>query len=86
MRSSLFAGDLAKKIIIIAEYGEWNQKGATLSDVTAKAEYGVDRDFIILNLAIHAAQSSNRHSDASRNPENSDNPLDAGFRRHDGDL
>ena len=31
----------------MAEYGEWNQKGATLSDVTAKKEYGVDREFII---------------------------------------
>lgn len=30
----------------MAEYGEWNRKGATLSDVTAKAEYGVSRDFI----------------------------------------
>ena len=30
----------------MAEYGEWNQKGATLSDVTAEAEYGVDRGFI----------------------------------------
>jgi len=25
----------------MAEYGEWNRKGATLSDVTAKDEYGV---------------------------------------------
>jgi hypothetical protein len=31
----------------MAEYGEWNQKRATLSDVTAKSEYGVSRDFII---------------------------------------
>jgi len=31
----------------MAEYGEWNRKGATLSDVTAKAEYGVDRDVIV---------------------------------------
>lgn len=34
----------------MAEYGEWNQKGATLSDVTAKKEYGVDRDFIIKGI------------------------------------
>jgi len=34
----------------MAEYGEWNRKGATLSDVTAKAEYGVDRDFIIRGI------------------------------------
>ena len=31
----------------MAEYGEWNRKGATLSDVTAKKEYGVGRDFIV---------------------------------------
>ena len=31
----------------MAEYGEWNRKGATLSDVTAKKEYGVDRNFIV---------------------------------------
>jgi len=31
----------------MAEYGEWNRKGATLSDMTAKKEYGVDRDFIV---------------------------------------
>lgn len=34
----------------MAEYGEWNRKGATLSDVTAKAEYGVERDFIIKGI------------------------------------
>ncbi len=31
----------------MAEYGEWNQKGATLSEVTAESEYGVSREFII---------------------------------------
>jgi hypothetical protein len=31
----------------MAEYGEWTQKGATLSDVTAKSEYGITEDFII---------------------------------------
>jgi coenzyme F420-reducing hydrogenase delta subunit len=31
----------------MAEYGEWNRKGATLSDVTAKKEYGVSRDLIV---------------------------------------
>jgi hypothetical protein len=35
---------------IMAEYGEWNRKGATLSDVTAKAEYGVSRDFIVKGI------------------------------------
>jgi hypothetical protein len=31
----------------MVEYGEWNRKGATLSDVTAQKEYGVTRDFIV---------------------------------------
>ena len=31
----------------MAEDGEWNRKGATLSDVTARKEYGVTRDFIV---------------------------------------
>ena len=31
----------------MAESGEWNRKGATLSDVTAQKEYGVTRDFIV---------------------------------------
>ncbi len=34
----------------MAEYGEWNQKGATISDVTAMKEYGVDRDFIVKGI------------------------------------
>ena len=34
----------------MAEYGEWNRKGATLSDVTAQKEYGVSRDFIIKGI------------------------------------
>jgi hypothetical protein len=29
------------------QYGEWNRKGATLSDVTAQKDYGVTRDFIV---------------------------------------
>lgn len=31
----------------MAEHGEWNRKGATLSDKTAKKEYGIDQPFII---------------------------------------
>jgi hypothetical protein len=31
----------------MAEHGEWSRKGATLSDVTAEAEYGVSRAFIV---------------------------------------
>jgi hypothetical protein len=34
----------------MAEYGEWNRKGATLSDVTAEAEYGVSGAFIIKGI------------------------------------
>ncbi len=34
----------------MAEYGEWNRKGATLSDVTAEKEYGVSRDFIVKGI------------------------------------
>jgi hypothetical protein len=29
----------------MADYGEWNRKGAVLSDVTAQKEYGVTREF-----------------------------------------
>jgi hypothetical protein len=35
----------------MAEYGEWNRKGATLSDVTAKKEYGVDYSFIVNGIS-----------------------------------
>jgi hypothetical protein len=31
----------------MAEYGEWNRKGAVLSDKTAQKEYGVTRDLIV---------------------------------------
>lgn len=31
----------------MAEQGEWTRKGATLSDVTAAKEYGVDQAFIV---------------------------------------
>ena len=34
----------------MAEYGEWNRKGAALSDVTAQKEYGVTRDFIVKGI------------------------------------
>jgi hypothetical protein len=34
----------------MAEYGEWNRKGATLSDVTAQREFGVSRDFIVKGI------------------------------------
>jgi hypothetical protein len=35
---------------IMAEYGEWNRKGASLSDVTARKEYGVSQDFIVAGI------------------------------------
>ena len=50
----------------MAEYGEWNRKGATLSDVTAKKEYGVDRDFII--KGIHAGKLEYREGVIWGNP------------------
>jgi hypothetical protein len=34
----------------MAEYGEWNQKGASLSDKTARKEYKVDQEFIIKGI------------------------------------
>jgi coenzyme F420-reducing hydrogenase delta subunit len=34
----------------MAEYGGWNRKGATLSDVTATKEYGVSRSFIVRGI------------------------------------
>jgi hypothetical protein len=34
----------------MAEYGEWNRKGAVLSDVTAQKAYGVTRDFIVKGI------------------------------------
>jgi len=34
----------------MAEHGEWNRKGAALSDVTARKEYGVGRDFIVQGI------------------------------------
>lgn len=43
----------------MAKYGEWNLKGATLSDRTAKKEYGVDQDFII--KGINAGKLEYRH-------------------------
>jgi hypothetical protein len=34
----------------VAEYGGWNRKGATLSDITAQKEYEVSRDFILKGI------------------------------------
>ncbi len=34
----------------MAEYGEWTRQGATLTEVTAQKEYGIDRDFIVAGI------------------------------------
>jgi len=34
----------------MADYGEWNRKGAVLSDKTAQKEYGVSRDLIVKGI------------------------------------
>ena len=50
----------------MAEYGEWNRKGATLSDATAKKEYGIDHDFIV--QGIRAGQLEYRQGAIWGNP------------------
>jgi hypothetical protein len=50
----------------MAEYGEWNRKGATLSDVTARREYGVDSDFIV--KGINAGRLEYREGAIHGNP------------------
>ncbi len=50
----------------MAEYGEWNRKGATLSDVTARKEFGVSRDFIV--QGIRAGKLEYREGSVWGNP------------------
>lgn len=50
----------------MAEHGEWNRKGATLSDITAKKEYGVDQEFII--RGINAGKLEYREGSIWGNP------------------
>jgi hypothetical protein len=50
----------------MAEYGEWTRKGATLSDVTARKEYGVDSDFIV--AGINAGRLEYREGAIHGNP------------------
>ena len=50
----------------MAKYGEWNRKGATLSDVTARKEYGVSRDFIV--KGIRAGKLEHREGAVWGNP------------------
>ncbi len=50
----------------MAEYGEWTRKGATLSDVTARKEYGVDSDFVV--KGINAGKLEYREGAMHGNP------------------
>src|SRR5260221_8204704 len=50
----------------MAEHGEWNRKGATLSDVTARKEYGVSQDFIV--EGIRAGKLEYREGSVWGNP------------------
>jgi len=50
----------------MAEYGEWTRKGATLSDVTAQNEYGVDQKFIV--KGISAGKLEYREGNMHGNP------------------
>ena len=50
----------------MAEHGEWNCRGATLSDVTAQKEYGVSRDFIV--RGIQAGRLEYREGAIGGNP------------------
>ena len=50
----------------MAEYGEWNRKGATLSDKTARKEYNVDQEFII--KGVEAGKLEFRYSSVWGSP------------------
>jgi len=50
----------------MAEYGEWTRKGATLSEVTARKEYGVDADFVV--TGINAGKLEYREGAIHGNP------------------
>jgi hypothetical protein len=50
----------------MAEYGEWNRKGAVLSDKTATKEFGVTREFIV--EGIRAGKLEYRHGSVWGNP------------------
>jgi len=41
----------------MAEYGEWNHKGAVLSDKTAQKEYGLTRDLIVTGIQTGKLES-----------------------------
>ena len=50
----------------MADYGEWNRKGAVLSDVTAEKEYGVTREFVV--AGINAGKLEYRDGSVWGNP------------------
>lgn len=50
----------------MARHGEWNEKGATLSDVTAAKEYEVTREFIY--AGIRAGKLEYREASVHGNP------------------
>ena len=50
----------------MADYGEWNRKGAVLSDVTAEKEYGVTREFVV--AGINAGKLEYREGSVWGNP------------------
>ena len=50
----------------MAEHGDWTRKGAVLSDVTARAEYGVSEEFII--RGINAGRLEYREGSVWGNP------------------
>jgi hypothetical protein len=50
----------------MAEHGEWSRKGATLSHVTARKEYGVDEELIV--AGINAGKLEYREGAVHGNP------------------
>jgi len=50
----------------MAQYSEWTRKGATLSEVTARKEYGVDSDFVV--KGINAGKLEYREGAIHGNP------------------
>ena len=50
----------------MAQYGEWTRKGATLSDVTARKQYGVESDLIV--KGINAGKLEYREGAIHGNP------------------
>jgi hypothetical protein len=59
-------GEFQCYLVMMAEDGEWNRKGAVLSDVTAQKEYGVTRKFIV--KGIRARKLEYREGSMHGNP------------------